>query len=203
MASGTTVQVSHLADATETSLAHQHVILVIYVARTGYGYPTSSAIRACRSEDIPDITPASPSCPLRSGALAIKLAFNFKRALGGMSAAASTTKSTMSTIVSTPQASAPMTAPAGTPSLSRSATKRVYADEVEEGVGARVRRSIGSQSLRNLSPFLMLDVRFSPYPLTLCRLTPCHSISMFRKTPASTIIRIGARPRLHICLRGM
>ena len=32
-----------------------------------------------------------------------------------------------------------------------------YAAEVAEGAGARVRRSIGSRSLRNLSPFLMLD----------------------------------------------
>ncbi|ORX34682.1 RmlC-like cupin domain-containing protein [Kockovaella imperatae] len=40
---------------------------------------------------------------------------------------------------------------------SRSVLKNVYADEVSEGIGARVRRSIGSRSLRNLSPFLMLD----------------------------------------------
>ncbi|WWC85769.1 uncharacterized protein L201_000635 [Kwoniella dendrophila CBS 6074] len=41
--------------------------------------------------------------------------------------------------------------------LSRSVIKAVYANEVSEGVGARVRRSIGSRELRNLSPFLMLD----------------------------------------------
>ncbi|WRT63677.1 uncharacterized protein IL334_000600 [Kwoniella shivajii] len=40
---------------------------------------------------------------------------------------------------------------------SRSVIKAVYANEVSEGVGARVRRSIGSSELRKLSPFLMLD----------------------------------------------
>ena len=39
--------------------------------------------------------------------------------------------------------------------LSRSVFKSVYAVEQSEGVGARVRRSIGSMALRNLSPFLM------------------------------------------------
>ncbi|CAG7845894.1 Pirin-like protein [Serendipita indica DSM 11827] len=41
--------------------------------------------------------------------------------------------------------------------ISRSIVKKVYAAETSEGVGATVRRSIGSMSLRNLSPFLMLD----------------------------------------------
>ncbi|KAG9318438.1 RmlC-like cupin domain-containing protein [Chiua virens] len=41
--------------------------------------------------------------------------------------------------------------------VSRCVIKRVLAVETEEGVGARVRRSIGSMNLRNLSPFLMLD----------------------------------------------
>lgn len=40
---------------------------------------------------------------------------------------------------------------------SRSVVKSVYAAETPEGVGATVRRSIGSSALRNLSPFLMLD----------------------------------------------
>lgn len=40
-------------------------------------------------------------------------------------------------------------------SISRTVTKKVYAAETPEGVGAIVRRSIGSMSLRNLSPFLM------------------------------------------------
>ena len=40
---------------------------------------------------------------------------------------------------------------------SRIVGKSVYAKEVKEGVGATVRRSIGTASLRNLSPFLMLD----------------------------------------------
>jgi len=38
---------------------------------------------------------------------------------------------------------------------SRSVTKAVYAQETPEGVGATVRRSIGTPALRNLSPFLM------------------------------------------------
>lgn len=42
-------------------------------------------------------------------------------------------------------------------SISRHVVKRVLAVEQAEGVGARVRRSIGSMALRNLSPFLMLD----------------------------------------------
>jgi len=41
--------------------------------------------------------------------------------------------------------------------ISRSAIKKVLAIEQSEGVGARVRRSIGSAGLRNLTPFLMLD----------------------------------------------
>ncbi|KAI6039030.1 RmlC-like cupin domain-containing protein [Pisolithus marmoratus] len=40
---------------------------------------------------------------------------------------------------------------------SRSVIKKVLAIETAEGVGARVRRSIGSMNLRNLTPFLMLD----------------------------------------------
>ncbi|KIY50905.1 hypothetical protein FISHEDRAFT_64482 [Fistulina hepatica ATCC 64428] len=42
-------------------------------------------------------------------------------------------------------------------SISRTVTKKVYAAETPEGDGVVVRRSIGSMSLRNLSPFLMLD----------------------------------------------
>jgi hypothetical protein len=42
-------------------------------------------------------------------------------------------------------------------SVSRSVVNKVFAQEQAEGVGARVRRSIGSQGLRNLTPFLMLD----------------------------------------------
>ena len=33
--------------------------------------------------------------------------------------------------------------------------KKVFAVEKPEGVGARVRRTIGTSSLRNLTPFLM------------------------------------------------
>jgi hypothetical protein len=50
-----------------------------------------------------------------------------------------------------------MAAAAVARSVSRSVVKKVFAQEQEEGVGARVRRSIGSQGLRNLTPFLMLD----------------------------------------------
>lgn len=39
----------------------------------------------------------------------------------------------------------------------RTVEKAVLAVEQAEGVGARVRRSIGSSHLRNLNPFLMLD----------------------------------------------
>jgi hypothetical protein len=39
--------------------------------------------------------------------------------------------------------------------LSRTVFKAVPAIETAEGVGAKVRRSIGTPALRNLSPFLM------------------------------------------------
>ncbi|CCL99149.1 uncharacterized protein FIBRA_01164 [Fibroporia radiculosa] len=42
-------------------------------------------------------------------------------------------------------------------SASRRVVKKVLAIETPEGEGALVRRSIGSQKLRNLTPFLMLD----------------------------------------------
>ncbi|KAI5122940.1 hypothetical protein M0805_006822 [Coniferiporia weirii] len=42
-------------------------------------------------------------------------------------------------------------------SVSRSVASKVLAIEQAEGAGARVRRSIGSTNLRNLTPFLMLD----------------------------------------------
>ncbi|KII88579.1 hypothetical protein PLICRDRAFT_111207 [Plicaturopsis crispa FD-325 SS-3] len=42
-------------------------------------------------------------------------------------------------------------------SVSRSVVKKVLAVETAEGVNVIVRRSIGGMSLRNLSPFLMLD----------------------------------------------
>ncbi|KAM6500562.1 RmlC-like cupin domain containing protein [Amanita muscaria] len=42
-------------------------------------------------------------------------------------------------------------------SLSRILTKKVLAVETPEGAGALVRRSIGSMTLKNLSPFLLLD----------------------------------------------
>jgi len=42
-------------------------------------------------------------------------------------------------------------------SVSRNVVRKVLAVETPEGAGALVRRSIGSKSLRNLTPFLMLD----------------------------------------------
>jgi hypothetical protein len=45
--------------------------------------------------------------------------------------------------------------------VSRSIVKQVLAVEQSEGVGARVRRSIGSMNLRNLTPFLMSVPQFS------------------------------------------
>jgi len=44
-----------------------------------------------------------------------------------------------------------------TPRTSRKASKIVPAFETAEGVGARVKRSIGTPPLWNLSPFLILD----------------------------------------------
>ncbi|PAV23244.1 pirin domain-containing [Pyrrhoderma noxium] len=41
--------------------------------------------------------------------------------------------------------------------ISRNVVNSVLAIEQEEGAGARVRRSIGTENLRNLTPFLMLD----------------------------------------------
>ncbi|KAG8719212.1 hypothetical protein FRC08_003366 [Ceratobasidium sp. 394] len=55
------------------------------------------------------------------------------------------------------QESSPKSETMATQSISRSVIKKVYAAETPEGAGAIVRRSIGSMSLRNLSPFLMLD----------------------------------------------
>jgi quercetin 2,3-dioxygenase len=45
----------------------------------------------------------------------------------------------------------------------RTVSKLVKAIEQSEGVGARVRRTIGTRNLRNLSPFLMLDHFSVPY----------------------------------------
>ncbi|KAJ6554923.1 RmlC-like cupin domain-containing protein [Mycena vulgaris] len=44
-----------------------------------------------------------------------------------------------------------------TSSITRGVTKKALAIETPEGQGALVRRSIGSMSLRNLTPFLLLD----------------------------------------------
>ncbi|KAI0646949.1 RmlC-like cupin domain-containing protein [Trametes meyenii] len=47
-------------------------------------------------------------------------------------------------------------------STSRKVVKKVLAVETDEGAGAKVRRSIGSPNLRNLTPFLMLDHFHTP-----------------------------------------
>ncbi|KAI8998734.1 RmlC-like cupin domain-containing protein [Trametes punicea] len=47
-------------------------------------------------------------------------------------------------------------------SSSRKVVKKVLAVETDEGVGSKVRRSIGSPQLRNLTPFLMLDHFHAP-----------------------------------------
>ncbi|CAD6565991.1 MAG: hypothetical protein TREMPRED_002014 [Tremellales sp. Tagirdzhanova-0007] len=54
------------------------------------------------------------------------------------------------------------------PESSRSVVRSVYAVETKEGVGATVRRSIGSPALKNLTPFLMYASNFT---LTLSLLT--------------------------------
>ena len=46
----------------------------------------------------------------------------------------------------------------------RGVAKKVLAREQSEGVGARVRRSIGRPELKNLDPFLMLDEFFVKPP---------------------------------------
>ncbi|KAG8713785.1 hypothetical protein FRC11_011008 [Ceratobasidium sp. 423] len=58
-------------------------------------------------------------------------------------------------------------APMAPQSISRSVTKKVYAAETPEGSGVTVRRSIGSMSLRNLSPFLMQVGSLSVSPSTV------------------------------------
>jgi len=51
----------------------------------------------------------------------------------------------------------PPTTDTMTAKVSRSVIQTVFAKEQAEGVGARVRRAIGTPQLRNISPFLMLD----------------------------------------------
>jgi len=46
--------------------------------------------------------------------------------------------------------------------VSRKINLTFLANEVSEGVGAKVRRSIGTPKLRNFSPFLMLDHFYIP-----------------------------------------
>jgi redox-sensitive bicupin YhaK (pirin superfamily) len=59
--------------------------------------------------------------------------------------------------------------------ISRTVSKSVLAVAQSEGAGAIVKRSIGSQKLRNLSPFLMLDeFNVAPgagFPVRLAALT--------------------------------
>ncbi|KAI9218915.1 RmlC-like cupin domain-containing protein, partial [Blastocladiella britannica] len=56
-----------------------------------------------------------------------------------------------------------MTKNNNTTTITRTATKVYQSIEQEEGVGAKVRRSVGTYGLRNLDPFLMLD-HFSVSP---------------------------------------
>ncbi|KAI0361983.1 hypothetical protein OH77DRAFT_1389006 [Trametes cingulata] len=49
-------------------------------------------------------------------------------------------------------------------STSRKVVQKVLAVETDEGEGAKVRRSIGSPKLRNITPFLMLDHFYTPTP---------------------------------------
>lgn len=58
--------------------------------------------------------------------------------------------------IATPTSSSSKISMSGS-SITRSVTKKVLAIKTPEGVGAMVRRSIGSAGLRNLTPFLMLD----------------------------------------------
>lgn len=51
----------------------------------------------------------------------------------------------------------PQSPPQDMSTITRSVVKSVLAVETKEGVGAVVRRSIGTMALRNLTPFLMLD----------------------------------------------
>lgn len=51
----------------------------------------------------------------------------------------------------------PRSPPQTMSTLTRSVVQGVLAIETKEGVGAVVRRSIGTMTLRNLTPFLMLD----------------------------------------------
>ncbi|WVO14816.1 hypothetical protein L204_102455 [Cryptococcus depauperatus] len=55
-----------------------------------------------------------------------------------------------------PSSMATSTSSAGA-EATRNVSKSVFAHETSEGAGARVRRSIGTKELRNLTPFLMLD----------------------------------------------
>jgi len=59
---------------------------------------------------------------------------------------------------------------------SRSIDKKILSVEQAEGMGARVRRSIGTYALRNFDPFLMLDEfkvgEGAPRPRRRRRLSP-------------------------------
>jgi hypothetical protein len=66
-------------------------------------------------------------------------------------------KMSTTTIQQQSTAASTIAATSSHPILSRSVAKKVLAIEQAEGVGARVRRSIGTPSLKNISPFLMLD----------------------------------------------
>jgi hypothetical protein len=81
-----------------------------------------------------------------------------------------------------------------TQSISRGVVKKVYAAETPEGAGAIVRRSIGSMSLRNLSPFLMcvFQVRLQEPHLLKCILLGLIT--------SSKLCSMLARDFTHLCL---
>lgn len=93
--------------------------------------------------------------------LASTAAHSFIQSLYPSSAASSQSETTTSkNQAPTPETPEPV---ARNMSVSRAIRKVILAVEQSEGVGAKVRRSIGTPSLRNLSPFLMLD-HFSVKP---------------------------------------
>jgi hypothetical protein len=90
--------------------------------------------------------------------------------LAGLAFYITSEPSSPSSFIITPTPSAAAMSP-----ISRTVSKSVLAVAQSEGAGAIVKRSIGSQKLRNLSPFLMLDeFNVAPgagFPVRLAALT--------------------------------
>lgn len=76
-----------------------------------------------------------------------------------------------------------------TKATTRVPVKSVYAHEQDEGVGARVRRSIGGMQLRHITPFLMLD-HFSSTPGAGFPSHPHRG----QGEPAARFLRMPSRP---------